>query len=65
MDEKFVSVSFSKFKSTNCMHNYENDAIILVYVDDLFIFAKTQLVLDKVKALIGSLLKLKNLVSLI
>ena len=50
-----------KLQSTNCIYTYKNKAVILVYVDDLAIFAKNKETLDEVIGLLAGRYEIKNL----
>jgi transposase InsO family protein len=48
LDEKLRQLGFIRLSSTNCVYMYHGSAILLVYVDDLIIFAKDKSTLDKI-----------------
>jgi len=61
LDATFKNLGFNKVLSTNCIYTYKNRAIVLVYVDDLAIFARDDKTLKEVIALIKSTYDVKNL----
>jgi transposase InsO family protein len=48
LDEKLKILGFTKLLATNCVYLYQGKAVMLVYVDDLLIFAKDKATLDEI-----------------
>ena len=62
--EKLLSNGFQEIRGVTCAFTYQNKAIVLVYVDDLPIFAQDQETLDEVIKLIESIYEVKHLGSI-
>ena len=61
LHEKLLLNGFEEIKGITCAYNYKGRAIVLVYVDDLPIFAKSQEDLNEVINLIKSIYEVKEL----
>lgn len=60
LDAILKSVGFKKLNFCNCVYKMDN-CILLVYVDDMVLFCKTNTILEKTIDLIKSELEIKNL----
>ncbi|GBN72653.1 Retrovirus-related Pol polyprotein from transposon TNT 1-94 [Araneus ventricosus] len=61
LNETFISIGFYKYKYTNCVYIYQSPVVILVYVDDLVIFAKNEESMKEVITKIKKKFKLRDL----
>jgi hypothetical protein len=61
LDTTFQKLGFTKLQTTNCIYSFRKQAIILVYVDDIAIFAYNRAVLREVTNRIQSQYEVKIL----
>lgn len=61
LHEKLLANGFKEIKGVTCAYNYKSKAVVLVYVDDLPIFAKSKEDLNEVVHLIKSIYEVKEL----
>lgn len=61
LESTLISLGFSPFQKTNCIYHLNFETIILVYVDDLIVFSKTESQLNRVINLIKSKFEIKDL----
>ena len=62
---KLITNGFKEIKGIPCVYYYKGQAIVIVYVDDLFIFAKNKIVLNQVITLIENIYQVENLGSIL
>lgn len=48
LDKAFLQLGFQKFQGTNCIYLLNDKAVILVYVDDLIVFAENAAIAEEV-----------------
>lgn len=54
-------IGFSKFEWCNCVYSFENNVILLLYVDDIIIFGRNDRIVEKVVKLLSGYFDLKIL----
>lgn len=61
IDRYLTNSGFVRLKCSNCMYAYNNETILVIYVDDIVIFAKNACSMNEVKKLIMSKYEIKDL----
>lgn len=56
-----INIGFKKLSSCNCVYIFKTGIILLLYVDDIIIYGKTQKLIDKVLKLLKSEFDIKEL----
>lgn len=60
-DNILKSLGFDEISWCNCVYSFNNDAILLVYVDDLILFARNEVLIRKITKLIKSKVDIQEL----
>jgi hypothetical protein len=61
LDKTLIDLGFVRSKFSNCLYMFRNVAFILVYVDDMAIFGKTEAIINQIKNSISSKFDIKDL----
>lgn len=61
INKVLLDIGFKRFSWCNCVYQFENDIVLLLYVDDIVIFGKTEKPIFKVLRMLESHFDLKSL----
>lgn len=61
LETTLLNLGFSSFSKTNCVYHLNCNTIILVYVDDLIVFSRTESEMAKITKLLQSKFEIKDL----